>query len=193
MRSEAVKTQAPGVALSGAAVGPGYGLAHKAFHWTIFALIAAQYLVGSIMPHIGKNTPDESWVAWHISIGAAIMFFIVLRFGWRLARPVPLLEGPGWQTRLATFTHGALYLLIFLMTILGWAAASYRGWTVWLFGTVPLPALAAKGTPWAHTAGDIHDWLVYVLLTFIVLHVAGALYHYFIMRDRVLQRMLPGT
>jgi cytochrome b561 len=193
MQSEAVKPQTPGMAMPGAAVGPGYGLAHKAFHWTIFALIAAQYLVGSIMPHIGKDTRDETWVAWHISIGAAILFFIVLRFAWRLARPVPLLEMAGWQTRLATFTHGGLYLLIFVMTILGWAAASYRGWTVWLFGIVPLPALAAKGTPWAHTAGDIHDWLVYVLLAFIVLHVAGALYHYFVLRDRVLQRMLPGT
>jgi cytochrome b561 len=32
-----------------------------------------------------------------------------------------------------------------------------------------------------------------VLLGFIVLHVAGALYHYFILRDRVLQRMMPAS
>jgi cytochrome b561 len=193
MQSEAVKPPPPGMVTQSAVSAPGYGVAHKAFHWTIFALIAAQYLVGSIMPHIGKDTRDETWVAWHISIGAAILFFIVLRFAWRLARPVPLLEMPGWQTRLASFTHGGLYLLILVMTILGWAAASYRGWTVWLFGIVPLPALAAKGTPWAHTAGDIHDWLVYVLLALIVLHVAGALYHYFVLRDRILQRMLPSS
>jgi cytochrome b561 len=54
-----------------------------------------------------------------------------------------------------------------------------------------LPALAAKGTPWAHTAGDIHNALVYVLLGFIALHIAGALYHHFILRDRTLQRMMP--
>jgi len=30
------------------------------------------------------------------------------------------------------------------------------------------------------------------LLVLIGLHVAAALYHYFVRRDRVLQRMLPG-
>jgi cytochrome b561 len=75
------------------------------------------------------------------------------------------------------------------MTMLGWAAANSRGWTVVLFGAVPLPALAPKGAAWAHEAGDIHNVLVYVLLGFIVLHVAGALYHYFVRRDQVMQRM----
>jgi len=171
---------------------PGYGLWHKALHWIVFGLIAAQYAVGSIMPHIGGKTQDEGWVAWHFEIGSAILFFILLRLALRFARPVPLADMPGWQTRLANFTHIGLYTLILVMTLLGWAANGYRGWTVWLFGVIPLPALAAKGTEWAHTAGDIHDYLVYVLLAFIVLHIAGALYHYFILRDRILQRMLPA-
>jgi len=170
-----------------------YGPVHKALHWIIVALITAQYAVGSAMPHIGNDTLDEGLVAWHFSIGAAIMFFIVVRLMWRVARPVALAEMPIWQTRLANFTHTGLYVLVFTMTILGWAGVSYRGWTVKLFGVVPLPALAAKGTAWAHTAGDIHNVLVYVLLAFIVLHIGGALYHQFIIRDRVLQRMLPGV
>ncbi|HXJ03067.1 MAG TPA: cytochrome b [Micropepsaceae bacterium] len=170
---------------------PGYGFWHKSFHWIIFALIAAQYLVGSVMPHIGRNTQDEGWVAWHFSLGAAILFFIVLRLIWRVMRPVPLLEMPGWQTRVASLTHAGLYLLILVMCILGWAAVGDRGWSVYLFGFIPLPALAAKGTPWAHTAGDIHDTLVYVLLAFIVLHILAAVYHQFVLRDRVLARMLP--
>ncbi len=33
----------------------------------------------------------------------------------------------------------------------------------------------------------------YVLLALVGLHVAAALYHYFVRRDRVLQRMLPGA
>jgi cytochrome b561 len=172
---------------------PGYGFWHKTLHWIIFALIAAQYVVGSVMPHIGNNTPDEGWVSLHISLGAAILFFIVVRLIWRFTHPVALSNMPPWEARLASFTHTGLYVLILVMTLLGWAATSYRGWTVWLFGIVPLPALAAKGTEWAHTAGDIHALLVYVLGAVIVLHIAGALYHYFILRDRTLQRMLPGA
>jgi cytochrome b561 len=170
-----------------------YGLIAKAFHWLIVLLLAAQYAVGSIMPHIGRGTQNEGWVNWHLSLGTAILFFIVLRFGWRVLNPVPVPASiSSWERRLATFTHQMLYLLVFAMTVLGWAAANYRGWDATLFGAVTLPALAPKGASWAHTAGDVHNVLVYVLLAFITLHVAGALVHHFAYRDRVMSRMLPG-
>lgn len=170
-----------------------YGTIAKIFHWLIFLLLAAQYAVGSIMPHIGRGTRNEGWVNWHLSIGAAILFVILLRLIWRFAFPVALPAGmTGWETMLARATHLILYALVLIMTVLGWAAANARGWDVKLFGAVTLPALAPNGSDWGHEAGDIHNVLVYVLLGFIILHVAGALYHYFILRDRVLQRMLPA-
>ena len=166
----------------------------RTFHWLIFLLLAAQYAVGSIMPHIGRKTLDEGWVSWHLSIGAAILVVIALRLVWRLFNPVPLLpEMPPLERKLAYVIHLALYALVLAMTLLGWAAANYRGWTVEVAGVIPLPALAPKGAAWAHEAGDIHNILVYVLLGFIVLHVAAALYHYFIRRDQVMQRMLLGV
>jgi len=79
------------------------------------------------------------------------------------------------------------------MTLLGWAATNARGWDVRLFGVVTLPQIAPNGSKWGHEAGDIHNILVYVLLGFIVLHVAAALYHYFLKRDEVVARMLPGS
>jgi cytochrome b561 len=168
-----------------------YGVPAKLFHWLIFLLLAAQYAIGSIMPHIGRKTLDQGWVHWHLLVGIVILFVLVARFAWRLFHPVALADGlTGWELALSRFTHLMLYALVFAMTVLGWAAANYRGWTVTLFDWLPLPGLAPKGTAWAHEAGDIHNILVYVLLGFIVLHVLGALYHYFVKRDRVLQRML---
>jgi cytochrome b561 len=162
-------------------------------HWVIFGLIAAQYAVGSIMPHIGRDTPNESWVNWHLSLGAAILFFICVRLIARLARPVPLRDdGPKWQRQLASATHMSIYILVPVICVLGWAATAYRGWRVYLFGFIPLPSLAAKGTDWAHTAGDVHGVLIYVLLVPIALHIAAALYHQFILRDRLLSRMTIG-
>jgi cytochrome b561 len=170
----------------------GYGRVAKAFHWLIVALLAAQYAVGSIMPHIGRNTLNQGWVAWHLWIGATILAVIVLRFLWRLRNPVPVdVTLAPWERMVSLATHWTLYILVFAMTLLGWAAANSRGWTVKLLGLVPLPQIAPQGSEWGHEAGDIHNVLVYVLLGFIVLHVAGALYHYFVKGDRVLQRMLP--
>jgi cytochrome b561 len=167
-----------------------YGPTAKLFHWTIFLLLAAQYAVGSIMPHIGRKTPDEGWVNIHLSLGALILAVIVARFIWRLFHHVPLPDNmPGWEIALSRITHLTLYALVLVMTLLGWAAANSRGWTVYIAGLIPIPEIAPKGSAWGHEAGDIHNILVYVLLGFIGLHVAGALYHYFILRDRVLQRM----
>lgn len=170
-----------------------YGPVARFFHWLIFALLAAQYAVGSIMPHIGRNTLDEGWVHWHLLIGAVILAVIVPRFLWRLLNPVEVAADlTRWEFVLSRLTHQALYLLVFVMTVLGWAAANARGWDVKLLGLVNLPRLAPKGSEWGHQAGDLHNVLVYVLLGFILLHVGGALYHALVKRDGVLRRMLPG-
>jgi cytochrome b561 len=179
--------------LTGESQRQAYDPVAKALHWIIFLLLAAQYAVGSIMPHIGRKTLDESWVAWHLSLGATILFFIVVKLAWRIVFPVPLLPGPAWQRHLASATHWLLYLLVLVMVLLGWAAANERGWDIKMFGLVTLPAIADKGARWAHAAGDIHDWLLYVLAGVIGLHVAGALYHYYFQRDQVLQRILPAS
>jgi cytochrome b561 len=164
----------------------------KILHWLVFVLVAAQYAVGEFMPHIGRNAQDAGLIAWHISLGASVMLAVIAALAWRIFHPVPQTpEIARWQQRLATFTHWLLYLLILVMTVLGWAATNFRGWPVRLFGQIPMPALAAKGDSWAHTAGDIHSLLVNVLLALVALHVLAALYHNFIARDRVLKRMLP--
>jgi cytochrome b561 len=174
--------------------GQAYDPTAKFFHWLIVLLLAAQYTIGSIMPHIGRTTRDEGWVHWHLLVGALILLAIVLRFLWRIKSPVPTpAANAPWERKLAIFTHWMLYALIFALTILGWAAANSRGWEVTLFGLVPLPALCAKGSAWGHEAGDIHNILIYVLLGFIALHLAGTLKHIFVDGDNVLRRMLPDA
>ena len=169
-----------------------YGVIAKTFHWLVAGLLAAQYAVGWLMPHITRNTPKVGLVSWHVSLGATILAVLLLRLIWRLAFPVmPDTSLSGWELAASRITHAGLYILVVAMTVLGWAAAGYYGWEVDLFGLVPLPSLAAKGASWAHTAGDVHNGLQWFLLAFIVLHIAAALYHYTIKRDQVLQRMLP--
>jgi len=90
--------------------------------------------------------------------------------------------------------HWLLYLLLIVVPLLGWINASYRGMSITFFGLVHVPPLVAtRAAGWAWT-GDIHTLVAeYVILPLVALHVAAALYHYFIRRDRVLQRMLPGV
>jgi cytochrome b561 len=170
----------------------GYDPVTKILHWLVFMGVAAQFAVGEFMPHIGRDAKEVGLIAIHVGLGGFVLLLIVAAIAWRLTHPVPQLpELPGWQRIAATLTHWTLYALVLVMTLLGWAAANFRGWPLIVFG-VSLPNLAQKGESWAHTAGDVHSFLVYVLLGLVALHVAAALYHHFFLRDKVMRRILPG-
>jgi cytochrome b561 len=89
--------------------------------------------------------------------------------------------------------HWLLYLLVLATTLTGWIFASMRGWTIFLFWMVPLPRLVAEGSALGRTIGQWHETLIWVLLVAIGVHVLAALMHLFVYKDRVMQRMLPGT
>jgi len=173
----------------------GYTGTAKALHWAMVALLAAQFVVAWSMPHIRRDTQPETLINLHLSLGALMLIVVVLRLAWRLshAEPLPAAGLPPWMERCARTVHLLLYALLIVGPILGWINASWRGFPVTLFGLVELPSLLAKRTPGFGWTGDGHEVLAtYVLLGLIGLHVAAALYHFFIRRDGVLQRMLPG-
>ena len=165
-------------------------------HWLIFVLLAVQFIVGWTMPHIGRNTPVTTLISLHFSLGVLIIALIVVRLIWRMIHGEPPRDAgiPRWQVQLAQVVQWLLYLLLIVVPLLGWINASYRGMPITFFGLFPVPPLiASHAAGWGWT-GDIHaDVAEYGILVLVGLHVAAALYHYFIRRDRVLQRMLPGV
>lgn len=177
------------------AASSGYTSTAKFLHWLIVVLLIAQFIAAWTMPHIGRNTPVTTLISIHFSIGIVIIAVVVVRLFWRAmhGEPEPLDGLPPWQMQSARAVHWLLYILLFAIPILGWINASWRGMPIVMFG-VELPKLVgtrAAGFGWT---GDVHSLLAnYVMLTLVGLHVLAGLYHYFIRRDRVLQRMLPDT
>jgi len=166
----------------------------KFLHWLIVALLTVQFIVAWTMPHIGRNTPVTTLISLHFTIGVVVLAVAVVRLLWRVTHGEPAPEDglPPWQTASARVVHWLLYLLLFVVPILGWINASWRGMPVALFG-IELPKLIATRAPGWQWTGDLHGLLAnYVMLALVGLHVLAALYHRFIRRDGVLQRMLPG-
>ena len=173
--------------------GTSYNGVAKALHWLILALLIAQFSFAWTMPHIGRNTPVTTLISLHFTFGVIIIAVAIVRLLWRLthAEPPPEDGIPPWQTASARVVHWLLYILLFVVPILGWMNASYRGMPVVMFGLELPQLIAARAPGWGWT-GDIHVFLAtYAMLGVVGLHVAAALYHYFVRRDRVLQRMLP--
>jgi cytochrome b561 len=145
-----------------------------ALHWLAVALVAQQYLFHDAISasweriNQGLTAAFDPLVLAHVAGGALIMAFAIWRLTLRARRGVPpAIESSRSQAILAKLTHGGLYVLMVLMPISGSVA--------W-FGGVGAAAQA-------------HNVLKIILLALIVLHVIGALYHQFVLRDGTLARM----
>lgn len=166
----------------------------KLLHWLVVALLVAQFAVAWTMPDVHKDTRPVDLIAWHLSLGMTILLVVIVRLGWRQVSdiPPPPADLPAPLALLSRATHFALYAILIAMPLLGWINANARGWTVRLFGAIPMPALVPSGSGWGHQMGDVHQIVAWVLLGVAGLHVAGALYHRLILKDATLSRMLPG-
>jgi cytochrome b561 len=170
-----------------------YGPTAKAFHWAIVILLVVQAPLGWIMHGLRRGQPPDTALTAHVTIGMTILTLIVLRFLWRLSHPVaPGSSLPAWQRVSSEGVHWLLYLVVLLTTLTGWLLDSARGIGPVFVGGVPLPRLVAEGSALGQAIGRWHATMVWVLVTLVSLHVLAALAHYFIYRDGVMQRMLPG-
>ena len=169
-----------------------YGSTAKVFHWLVVALLLVQYPIGWLMPDIHRGMKPGAAMTFHISFGIVILTLIVLRFLWRLTHPVaPEGSLPAWQRLSSEAVHWLLYVLVLATTVTGWLFASFRGWEVSLFYLVPLPMLSVENAAAGKTIDGLHQAAEWALLVVIGIHVAAALAHIFIYRDRIMQRMLP--
>jgi cytochrome b561 len=170
-----------------------YGATAKIFHWLIVALLMVQYPIGWLMPDLHRNMKPGAPMTFHVSFGIVILTLVVLRLAWRLTHPVaPESTLPPWQRLSSEAVHWLLYALVLATTITGWLFASFRGWSISFFYLVPLPMLSPDNAAAGETIDGLHQAMEWALLVVIGLHVAAALAHHFVYRDRVMQRMLPG-
>ena len=170
---------------------PAYDGIARLLHWLVALLVAAQFVIGWAMPDVHRDTLPNGLIAWHLGVGAAIVAAVACRIVWRTTHAPQPAELSRKLSLISHATHGLLYLTLIAVPLAGWANASSRGWAVKLFGAVRYPDLTQTGSTTGHALGDVHGWLAWMMFALIVLHVGGALFHRFVLKDNVLQRMLP--
>lgn len=165
-----------------------------AFHWIIAALIIGGFAMGWVMTGIAGITPTKlKYYSWHKWIGCTVFALAVLRVIWRATHRSPGLTGamPAWQRRAAEITHFLLYVLMLAIPASGYLYSSATNVPVVYLGLIPLPPLIEPNPALKEPLKLTHVYLNYTLLVLVALHVAAALKHQFIDRDRLLSRMLP--
>ncbi|MBY0299316.1 MAG: cytochrome b [Methylobacterium sp.] len=171
-----------------------YSSTQKALHWVVAVLIAGLVLVAITMVNLGEGDLQNRLYELHKSFGLTVLALVLARILVRLSRGAPELEAgiPAWQRRAAHASHAALYGLILLVPLLGWAGTSACCAPVNWFGLVSLTLPISGGMPVGERILGVHKLAAFLLVFLALVHAAAALHHHLIRRDGTLRRMLPG-
>jgi cytochrome b561 len=165
----------------------------RLLHWLMAICIVAMFFIGvgmvsTIMP---KYLP---LISIHKSLGATILILALIRLAVRLhygAPPLPA-DLPEPIKLAAHLSHYALYALMIVMPLLGWAMLSAAAYPVVLYGGIQLPSLLPQSDSLHTVLWNAHHYLAFAFFAVVLMHVAAALFHALIRHDGVFQTMAPA-
>lgn len=167
-----------------------------ALHWLTLLLVVGQFTTAWLLIQAGDDGAAAArLLTIHRATGLVTWCVVAGRLAWR-ARfahkpPFPAcLSKP--QQLAAKLNEYGLYALLLLQPLTGLGDTVFRGrpftLVVWR-----VPPLLHADKPVFHALHALHEWGAIGLLALIGLHTAAALLHGVVLRDGVLQRMLPWT
>lgn len=170
-----------------------YGLVAIAMHWLVALTVFGLFGLGLWMTSLTYYDPwYRQAPALHKSVGVLLFVVMVARVAWRLHSPPPgpLATHTPLERRAALVVHALMYVLLFAIMASGYLISTADGRPVEVFGLFSIPASLTSIPQQEDLAGAVHLVLAILLMALVLLHVAGALKHHFIDRDRTLARML---
>jgi cytochrome b561 len=163
-----------------------------ALHWAVAVLVTAMWMLGQGIDWFPKGAPRMQARSVHILAGVVLALLLVVRVVWRLHGGRRLAAAsPGWAGRLQVGGHLLLYSLLLCTVALGLTSAWVRGDSI--LGLFTIPAFDPNDHALREEVVDWHGLAANSLLALAALHAAFALFHHFVRRDGVLQRMWPAS
>ncbi|MDD7909898.1 MULTISPECIES: cytochrome b [Pseudovibrio] len=172
-----------------------YSVTARAFHWITAAGMLTMVPAGIVMINIGPGNLQNTLFDYHRSMGVVLFVITAMRLLYRYKVPPPPLPSSIaiWQRTLAHATQWFLYMVLLVSPLLGWVATSAFGAPISVFNLFILPPIVAKDQALAEILFSFHTALGIMVSVAIVLHIAGALYHKYVLKDGVFERMTTGT
>jgi cytochrome b561 len=186
---------------------PVYAAPARRFHWLVAALIFVQFPIGWYMMYRSEEMPGVNdkgeavkgvWDATtnflfssHKTIGLTIFLIVLMRLAYRLINGAPKSDPsvPAAMTGISHLVHWSIYLLLIALPIGGYLGISYGNYLD-VFG-IHLPALTAEDKKMSEQFFGLHGLGAQLLFVLALVHIGAALYHWFVRKDRVVERMLP--
>lgn len=167
-----------------------YDAMARSLHWASALLIVAAFIMGLVIDLFPREQRSP-YLNAHVLLGLAVLVLAVVRLGWRAGHAMP---APANGTPLATLAlklgHGALYLLMLVVPLIGFAPLFARGRGI-NFGLFQIASPIAATKDWIKPTTEVHEMAAYALIALAVGHVAAAVYHQVALKDGLMLRMMP--
>ncbi len=174
-----------------------YHRAVVALHWLMALCFALMLASGFVMTEddLLERSLRFQVFQWHKSLGVLLLLAFFMRVLLRVITKPPALPAAfkSWEVLAAKAGHIALYVVMFLMPLSGWAMVSSSklglptivfGWFEWPH----IPGIAGNGDV-SHNAKDLHEILAIFFLVLIGTHVGAVVKHFVLDKINLLPRM----
>ena len=172
---------------------PRYAAPSRWLHWLTAALVAVIIPLGLWIKYFEPANEAFKLRLYNIheSLGVIVFVIVLMRLLYRLLHPPPPLpaDTPAVIRLAAHVNHWGLYALLVLMPITGFLATNAWGFPLSVFGVLPMPVPLGKDEEIAKVLSFLHWCGAITIILLIVAHLGGVIYHTFIRRDGLLQRM----
>jgi cytochrome b561 len=160
-------------------------------HWLTATLVIALIALALFDQPLEKALGTSS-IRLHKSLGMTVFGLTLLRILWRLRhRAPPLPESTGRMQRAAAWAvHLLLYGFLLGLPLLGYVLSSGGPYPMHWFGIAVAKLSVSKSV--GDAAAALHVWGGYAMIALLAMHIAAALHHQFVVRDRLILRMLPA-
>jgi cytochrome b561 len=169
-----------------------YSASAKLMHWFVAAAVIVLLALGPVMKRlVPEGSLRDNLYSFHEALGALVLIVMVVRLARRVAFGVPAPDAsmPAIEQSASLWAQYLLYVLIIVTTVLGWAGTNAYGDPVSIFGLFDFPTIIGKDQPLSDRIMVWHLICGILIGVIVALHVAGALYHWLVKGDDVLQRM----
>jgi cytochrome b561 len=165
----------------------------RILHWLMAACLLAMLFIGvSMVASLGDY---HTLLTIHRPLGILILLLAVLRLATRLLTKLPEFPPtmPPQERFVAKASERLLYTLFFALPLVGWAMLSAGHYPIVMFGTVHLPPILPARPELYATLRETHTILAYLLFLTFLAHMSAILFHTLILRDGLLERMVPWS
>ncbi len=161
----------------------------RLLHWLTVALVFVQFALAGLNAWLYEPRPvlAEVLVQAHLSCGAVLLALTIARISVRVLGHSRLPRVSSWST-IAGAVQVCLYFCLLLLPVSGYIRLAALGFSINLFGVVPLPSMVSA-PDLAMLAAATHNVIAIILMGAILTHVSGALLHHRLTGEAILHRV----